>query len=433
MGRGTAPADILFIGEAPGQNEDEQGRPFVGPAGTILDRAIRSSIAGRSYYITNVVACVIPSTPVRVPSSCSVGYRRYYEGPVVTIETARGHRLTVTPNHPILTGRGWIAAGRLDERRDVVFSQDLGTGCHPNVQHMPPSAEEVFASLYEPGILSRVVGRPMDFHGDGSDREIQVVRTNGELLYELDFKSFEKLLGGGFRPSDTPERRGRRFGSGSRPSFSFTAGDLSGRSHTGRSSQRFSFFEGELTESEFQSFGCRSSFDLPGNKSSQYGGLAEPEFLAHLRGGHPGFVKTDHVVSIRLSEFSGHVYNFSTPEEWYLAGNIITHNCRPPGNRNPTSSEAFKCAPRIDQIVASVKPWVVILLGAQPLDHILGLGPLSAYRGQHLHWEQHLLTCVVTHHPASILYDRSPEKMAELREDIEYAVELVEILEMVLF
>ena len=61
MARGTIPAEVLFIGEAPGVSEDILGRPFVGPACHLLDRIISTAIAhnGRSvtYAITNLVAC----------------------------------------------------------------------------------------------------------------------------------------------------------------------------------------------------------------------------------------------------------------------------------------------------------------------------------------------------------------------------------------
>ena len=64
LGRGEVPADILFIGEAPGRSEDLVGEAFVGRAGRILTKGITAAIemAGRaddppSFYITNVVAC----------------------------------------------------------------------------------------------------------------------------------------------------------------------------------------------------------------------------------------------------------------------------------------------------------------------------------------------------------------------------------------
>lgn len=67
--RGSIPADILFVGEAPGESEDVIGRPFVGPAGRLLDRAIAAAwtevdqhALHAQYLVTmcwaNLVACI---------------------------------------------------------------------------------------------------------------------------------------------------------------------------------------------------------------------------------------------------------------------------------------------------------------------------------------------------------------------------------------
>lgn len=55
-GEGAEDADIMFIGEAPGWHEDQQGRPFVGPAGQFLDTLLASANLKREQvYITNVI------------------------------------------------------------------------------------------------------------------------------------------------------------------------------------------------------------------------------------------------------------------------------------------------------------------------------------------------------------------------------------------
>lgn len=61
-GKGPVPADIMFIGEAPGRNEDLKGEPFVGRAGEILDNVLSLLDEDRSgIYITNVVKCRPPN------------------------------------------------------------------------------------------------------------------------------------------------------------------------------------------------------------------------------------------------------------------------------------------------------------------------------------------------------------------------------------
>jgi uracil-DNA glycosylase len=56
FGEGTATARAIFIGEQPGDSEDKLGRPFVGPAGKLLDRALEQAGIDRELvYVTNVV------------------------------------------------------------------------------------------------------------------------------------------------------------------------------------------------------------------------------------------------------------------------------------------------------------------------------------------------------------------------------------------
>jgi uracil-DNA glycosylase len=56
FGKGPARADVMLVGEQPGDQEDKQGRPFVGPAGRVLDEALElAGIERRRAYLTNAV------------------------------------------------------------------------------------------------------------------------------------------------------------------------------------------------------------------------------------------------------------------------------------------------------------------------------------------------------------------------------------------
>jgi len=59
-GRGNPNADIFLIGEAPGEEEDEQGKVFVGRSGKILEKALEK-VGIKNFYITNAVACRPPN------------------------------------------------------------------------------------------------------------------------------------------------------------------------------------------------------------------------------------------------------------------------------------------------------------------------------------------------------------------------------------
>src|SRR5215218_9015963 len=56
FGEGSPKAEVMFVGEQPGDQEDKAGRPFVGPAGKLLDKAMDEAGIDRSLaYVTNVV------------------------------------------------------------------------------------------------------------------------------------------------------------------------------------------------------------------------------------------------------------------------------------------------------------------------------------------------------------------------------------------
>jgi len=60
-GHGNPDASIMFVGEAPGANEDEQGKPFVGKAGELLDRGLEFAGINRDdVFVTNAVKCRPP-------------------------------------------------------------------------------------------------------------------------------------------------------------------------------------------------------------------------------------------------------------------------------------------------------------------------------------------------------------------------------------
>jgi uracil-DNA glycosylase family 4 len=68
-GEGAENAGIMFIGEAPGFHEDQQGRPFVGQAGQFLDKLLASiHLDRRQVYIANVIKCRPPDNREPLPT-----------------------------------------------------------------------------------------------------------------------------------------------------------------------------------------------------------------------------------------------------------------------------------------------------------------------------------------------------------------------------
>ena len=79
FGDGCETAEIMLIGEGPGQHEDEQGIPFVGRAGQLLDDMLEIIHLDRTkVYIANVVKCRPPQNrdPLNVEQDACIGYLR---------------------------------------------------------------------------------------------------------------------------------------------------------------------------------------------------------------------------------------------------------------------------------------------------------------------------------------------------------------------
>ena len=80
FGVGNRQADILFVGEGPGEQEDLQGEPFVGPAGKLLDDmlSIIDLYRQENCYICNIVKCRPPRNrdPLETEQDACIGYLR---------------------------------------------------------------------------------------------------------------------------------------------------------------------------------------------------------------------------------------------------------------------------------------------------------------------------------------------------------------------
>lgn len=117
-GEGNSQAKILFIGEGPGFNEDQQGRPFVGKAGHLLEEALASINLKRSdVFITNVVKCRPPENRDPNPdeiAACNEYLERQIEAlnPQVIVTLGRFSMAKFFPGQKISLIHGRAKAGR---------------------------------------------------------------------------------------------------------------------------------------------------------------------------------------------------------------------------------------------------------------------------------------------------------------------------------
>jgi uracil-DNA glycosylase len=108
-GEGPYDARIMFVGEGPGQNEDEQGRPFVGSAGRLLTQLLESIGLKRSdVFITNIVKCRPPNN--RAPRKSEIEACNPYLQSQIKLISPRIVCLLGTPAITTLMGEEYSAS-----------------------------------------------------------------------------------------------------------------------------------------------------------------------------------------------------------------------------------------------------------------------------------------------------------------------------------
>lgn len=114
FGVGVPDAEVMFIGEGPGQNEDEQGEPFVGRAGKLLDKMLESIDLDRkkNIYIANIVKCRPPKNRDPLP-----------EEQAACVDWLRNQFTLIRPKIIVCLGR--IAAAKII-KPDIKITKEHG-------------------------------------------------------------------------------------------------------------------------------------------------------------------------------------------------------------------------------------------------------------------------------------------------------------------
>jgi len=146
-GVGPADADLLFVGEAPGANEDEQGEPFVGRSGDVLDETLRDAGLDRDdVRITNCVRCRPPEN--RDPRQGELANcREYLETEIDRVDPELVITLGKVPGEHLLD-RDVAVTSEAGDIHDVSISgspQRVMLSVHPAATLYDPSQKETFA------------------------------------------------------------------------------------------------------------------------------------------------------------------------------------------------------------------------------------------------------------------------------------------------
>ena len=142
---------------------------------------------GRVYRNKDIIYPVhprcLPGDVVVSSPSIKAGTSRKYTGQVVCIETTSGKKLTATPNHPVLTDKGWVALNLVNEG-DYVFSsfnaEDAVASVSPDDYQSPSRISEVVSAFRKSSRVTSVGMKvsPVDFHGDGEGSDVCVISSD---------------------------------------------------------------------------------------------------------------------------------------------------------------------------------------------------------------------------------------------------------------
>jgi Phage portal protein/Phage Mu protein F like protein len=330
--------------------------------------------------------CFIGGTIVSAAGVIS-HYSRSFEGQIFRITIAGNDNFSCTPNHPILTQRGWVAAGQLQITDKLLKCSDPSAfiiALNPNDNHIETRIENVGSSLLvSGGMLSAGVPTTAEaFHGDGViNGEIDIVRAASLLpddrkvkdanriedalftgrhnsLSSLDsgsscdsfditgFSAFSGGIGSGskiFPCIDVGRSHADEHGVRSIPDWK--PGSIEGLPYSAAmATELLSEFDGrfasEITNMDSSKVAVLESsavvtrlLNSPNSISgSTHSSNNDPMIYAALGSDMTdrlsGLMSFVDIVNISDVYFSGHVYNLETENGWYIANGIVSHNCR---------------------------------------------------------------------------------------------------------
>jgi SPP1 gp7 family putative phage head morphogenesis protein len=274
--------------------------------------------------------CLLPGSLITASCGISSVFKRAYEGQAFRVKTRSGNEITITPNHPVLTQRGWVGAQFLNVG-DKCFVNSTAKGVIGAKGHYDgiyARVEDIAKSFGGPFNVCpvEVPTTAPDFHGDGINHEVTNVRTYRYLGF---VRYTPKVKHGGKSGFVMRGRSPLVFGSCLRAHTTLFKTSFS----TPNSIMGFFCKLGSL----FRSRKIHSGL-LLGRPATQRNASteqdtfdrawADAEFLRDTSDTDASLIFTDDIVSVESFHFCGHVYNLDTENHIIESNGIVTHNCR---------------------------------------------------------------------------------------------------------
>lgn len=273
--------------------------------------------------------------------------RAWYEGVFSEIITRKGWRLTLTPNHPVMTSKGFVAAGVIKPGDQVITyasktdSATMMASSCDQVENEPVTIKQVFEAHLALGATTRTIefrrASVNDFYGDGESiqGDIQIVWADWELLQNGILDRFKEES----NPVLVLESM-QLFGksSFSAGSLGFSCVSTSSPSNPSSGQDLADIFRRfEISPAGALSIGIGSNFDPGFLQSARKHWPAIARFPGESIQRDAGTVSLDDIVKVRNFYSAGHVYDLQSTKGVIIArdpysntscGGIVTSNCQ---------------------------------------------------------------------------------------------------------
>lgn len=276
------------------------------------------------------VNCVLGDTKV-LADGVKAATKMLYSGEVVKLKTASGNILAVTPNHILLTQRGWVAAKNIKNSDKVVaYSDGVEVPVVDNAVDgdIPTIADEFVSLSKSAGVLSvEVPVTPKDFKGDAlTDEKVQVILPNS-LLRNIgnvpvsELSSYLPFVGGKIDVEDFPTL--------SSIDQLLVGLLLASNSVVGGSCESLALIGSKTGHADIHRFTSATAYNTRLQEAATDRSSADMETLSDSFLANAGLIKFDDVVDIQFETVHNTpVYDLETTSTLYTANGVISSNCR---------------------------------------------------------------------------------------------------------